>query len=532
MASSRPTTSRILLALAIVTGGGMLAYLHGRHGWAASIAPDSSSYHYLAVNMLAGRGYYDGPVGDLADYDQATQRLFRRPVKEKPVRPTIVRTPGYALFLAAIYSLHGVAPDVVVRYQLLLVALVGMLMVWTGWRMWGWTGCFCGLMAVFCYGMNRDASYPCTQILTECLATFLLTASFASAAWARRGGILRDGLAGFLMILAILTRPGLLFVGLVYGAHLLWPLGKASLKRAAAFACPCILGLAIWASFASYQAGRLVVLTQSGKAAILAGLDPRGVARLQGRDAPEIEQKSLEDFWRSFSADPDLKGSIPLQIRRIPSRWREVAAIERAKLKAATDLLPRSLWACMLAGVALASSLGLVYTRPQGPQRVAAVIVAFRGIPGSAVVAKVAWLLIATVLGVILLGFSSTSLQGLLLVCGLCFGWRIRRCGSVPEPEMQNVCRGPGWVNAWLWGLVLMILISFGIHRFTRPFLPVLYLCAAMAVPLLVCLLLALVNAEIDVRGRIRFVFAQRISDIAMRFQNTPPVGPASRSQE
>lgn len=273
---------RIQLILMCAIGGLLLAFLLGRHEWKhAELAPDSTQYHFLAVNILSGKGYYEGPISSIENYDTETIKRFARLaylIKEGE-KPSMGITPGYPLFLAFIYKIHGVFPDTIVRYQIALTALTGALMILIGWLIWGFWGAWAGVAAVFLLGMNREASYQVPALLTETLGTFLLTASLTCAAWAKRGSWKREVLTGFVLSLAILTRHAFLFTGFLYGLFLLVPLSRKSMKKASAYALPCLVLIVGWNIFASVQSGHFV-FGHAAKQQITMGLHGETGAKL------------------------------------------------------------------------------------------------------------------------------------------------------------------------------------------------------------------------------------------------------------
>ena len=226
------------IVLLCVVGGLLLTFLFGRHEWKRTeLAPDSMQYHFLAVNMLQGKGYYSVPIVSVNDYNAQTIERFN--IQDVYVQGSpsvsIGRLPVYPIFLLFVYSIHGVDVDAVLPYQLLLTGLTGALMVLTGWFMFGRLGAITALIAVLVYGMNRDVAYPVSSLLTECLATFLLTAAAVAAAWAQRGCWKREFIVSLLLILAVFTRPASIFIAIPYGIILTLQYFPVSKKRILVF---------------------------------------------------------------------------------------------------------------------------------------------------------------------------------------------------------------------------------------------------------------------------------------------------------
>ncbi|OHC01467.1 MAG: hypothetical protein A3H23_00525 [Planctomycetes bacterium RIFCSPLOWO2_12_FULL_40_19] len=493
------------IALLCIAGGLLLTFLFGRHEWKhIEINPDSRMYHLLAVNMLQGKGYYLVPVGSIEDYD--TQTIERFSIKDTEVmdtevigKPFMARSPGYPLFLSLIYLIHGVNVDVVLSYQIFLVGLVGTLMILTGWLMWGKFGAIMALIAVLVFGMNRDVAYPVSQLLTECLAMFFLTAAATSAAWAKKGGgWKRELLVSLIMSLAILTRPALVYVGLVYGVILIFQSIRTSWGKIFAFAGPCTIILLAWSVYASLESGHIILISSNGIDNLFAGLDPVGTAEKLGLKSPELNVKSLQHFWECFPGGIGLHNDSVLRLLAdIPNRLSEVILITVIKLKAGTDYLLRSLLACILLGFALTGSILWRDYSLEGKKENVMIEVIPRGLIRSHRWIERFFLMAAFLLVIIALGFSTTIIQAFFWILpALSPFFRLElRFREILNEGMDSAW--PHWILSWYWGYFLMTMIAFGIPRFMRPFLPVFYLCASMAIPMLVMALMGLRNGAL-----------------------------------
>lgn len=487
------------IVLLCVAGGLLLTFLFGRHEWKhIEIAPDSSMYHFLAVNMLQGKGYYAEPVGSVEEYNAQTIEKFGIHKVIITERQSAVRMPGYPLFLMLIYSIHGVDINAVLPYQLLLTGLTGALMVLTGWIMLSRLGAIAALIAVMVFGMNRDVAYPTSQLLTECLTMFLLTAAAAAAAWAQKGVWKREFIPSLLIILAVFTRPASIFIAISYGIILIFQYFQVSKKRILAYAGLCIVIILPWSIFASIQTGRFVPLTSTSSQIMYAGIDPVQTAERLRIITPEISVKSLEHFWMTFAGGPALDNvSVFKLFADIPERLAEVLKLSIIKLKAGTDWIPRSLLASMLLGISLSVCIKidmnkLILRKETGSK----VYVRQRGFLRSNRLLEVILFMAALLVLVLTLGYSSTFIQiffWLLPVVLPFFGLEF-----ATEKKDRPACRH-SWILSWYWGYVLMCLITFSHPRLIRPHLPILYLCAAMAIPLLVITLLGLKQSMIEI---------------------------------
>ena len=447
-------------------------------------------YHFLAVNLLEGKGYYEGPVDSSYEYGPQTHRLFPDmtpyiiDLERIKSRPGPSRVPVYPLFLTLIYSIHGVNPDAVLYYQIGLTAAVGALLVLLGHMLWGGMGAVCGLLACFLLGMDRAAAYPCSQLLSECLTGFLLTSAAVLAAWAKRGRLLRECTVGAVMATAVLTRPAVIFVGVVYGAFLVLECWRANKARIVAYALPCVILMGSWSCFASLWAGRPLMLTCHGGSNFVVGIDPRGAAVRLGREPVPLEPAALVQFWRRFPGGQQVfKGEGMRTLLRAPSRWREILGLTYVKLRIVRNWFSGSLWVCMSLGTVLVAVLKpLARCENSGGTLHTGMVAMDRR-------KRRLWLFYAGLGGLLwlaILGYSHPVIQAICLMLPLAAPF----CG-VAIPGVKGVrphdagVPSPYWFMSWHLGFLTLTVVFFGIHRFIRPFLPIYYFSAAMAIPLL-----------------------------------------------
>ena len=499
---------KIQIILMCIIGGLLLAFLFGRHEWKRiETTPDSRMYHFLAVNMMQGKGYYMRPIGSVEDYNAQTIEKFGVHDVTIVEKPSMNRMPGYPFFLMLIYSIHGIDIDAVLPYQLLLTGLTGALMVLAGWFMLGRLGAVTALVAVLVFGVNNEAAYPTFTLLSGCLAMFLLTSAAAAAAWAQKGGWKREFIASLLIILAIFTRPASIFIAIPYGIILIIQYYSVSKKRLLVFIGLCGILLLSWSIFASSQAGRFIPLTSNGKQIMYAGLDPVETAKKLGVNPPKINVTSLKQFWKTFAGGPGLNDiSVLKLLASIPGRLSEVIKIEIIKLKAGTDWLLRSLLACMLLGVSLIGCIQINIDKFKLKKDVETeVYVKQRGLIRSNRLLEMILLIAALLVMVVALGFSTTIIQlffWLLPAVALFF-----RLEFTTEKVSSSSCHH--WILSWYWGYILMCLITVSHPRLIRPFLPILYLCAAIAIPMLAMMLLGLKQGKLKLSKRIYLKFVR-----------------------
>jgi 4-amino-4-deoxy-L-arabinose transferase-like glycosyltransferase len=448
-------------------------------------AADSAQYHFIALNLLQGKGYHSRPIGAIEAYGEGSRVFLDRPIQtplEDRFKVAAQRGPGYPLFLAAIYAIHGPRPDVVIRYQAVLAGLTGVLLVLIARRLWGSYAGAAGVVAALLLRHEAEMRYAISTLMSECLAAFLLALCLLCALWAKRGGAWREVLVGLLMSAAVLTRQALLLTALLYGFFLLFPL-RASWKRALAFALPCAVAFSGWSMFLSAQSGGTVVMASTGSSSMLNGLDPALCAAANGIAAPAIDEHSLADYWGGFPTEetPGLSRQV---FRRLPSRLPEVLQLVRVKLKIGFLWMPQSLIWCVLLGTALASAL---IVRAAGERQ-------WIFNPRSRLIAGVFCAVAALTLGLFTLGYSHPLLQMacLLLVPAAMLVWR--------SGESRL------WMSSWLLGYVGMTILTIGVRRYIRPYLPVMFLFAVAAIPLFVVYVSGLLDATYSIGGRtVRF---------------------------
>jgi len=190
----------IFLALIILAGAFRLAIVH----WLPNdSADDSLGYEQIARNVLE-------------------QHVYTH-VTEAPYTPTLVRLPGYPLFIAAIYSVFGHTNNTAVRIvqalldtgTCVLVAVLAFL-----WQPNQRRKMATAVAAMALAAVNPFTTIYCAIVLTEVPSTFLIVAACIAATLAFRANKLERELRWW-AISGLITGIGVLFrpdVGLVTAA--------------------------------------------------------------------------------------------------------------------------------------------------------------------------------------------------------------------------------------------------------------------------------------------------------------------------
>src|SRR6476646_4684809 len=190
----------ILLSLIVLAAAFRLGVVH----WLPNdSAGDSIGYEQIARNVLEHRVYSH--------------------LDEPPFAPTLVRLPGYPLFLAAIYAVFGHTNNTAVRIVQALIDTGTCVLV--AWLAWLWQPderrkTLTAIVALALAAINPFTTIYAATILTEVPATFLIVAACIATTFAFREEKFERELrwwavAGLLTGIDVLFRPE---VGLVTAA--------------------------------------------------------------------------------------------------------------------------------------------------------------------------------------------------------------------------------------------------------------------------------------------------------------------------
>src|SRR5439155_14106628 len=180
---------------------------------------DGLSYDDIARNLISGVGYWDK--------SDSRRTWYGEPPYANPSAPTAFWTPGYPLFVAAVYLTFGDSYRAVYITQAVLGVVTAGFMYLVAVHTLGNRA---GLWAIFLYAVDVFSIYLCGRFQTEQLFTLLVVASLYCFLKIREQGRLQlefAALFGLLAGLGALTRnvAGLMFGGLCLAILLGWQEG-------------------------------------------------------------------------------------------------------------------------------------------------------------------------------------------------------------------------------------------------------------------------------------------------------------------
>lgn len=279
LASCRHFTCRERILVAVLVAGATAALLVPQSRWSdhCFFGGDTHEYQSLAVNQALGYGpmRFGAMNGDLASYGFLLDPRYVDPelIRDHYVnagRFNAYRTPGYPMFLGAVYAVFGVSPRAAKQTQFALLVLAALVIPMLTTRYWGTTGYVAGLVGmVFFLSCNFKLS---EQILTESLITFMVGVIAAVMLLVeRRPNWATAGLLGATLTAACLVKGSFLFVPPLAGLWLLW-LNRRSWRRAmllaAVYSAAGIAAVLPWSLYASNQVGHFVLLSTQGPAVL------------------------------------------------------------------------------------------------------------------------------------------------------------------------------------------------------------------------------------------------------------------------
>ena len=231
-----------------------------------------------AYTLTLGR-VFSAPSGDGKAYERSAVQLLQKGFYGyKSTKPNAQMSPGYPLFLAAIYRVSGHTAQGRPRHLLdaiqILIACSTILAIFLiGRELFDdWVGLVAALLV---------AAYPSTIVatnlwLTETLATAVIVwYIFVTLLAYTRDGIKLWALSGALLGVAVLIRPAFLPIAVApFVIRFFWGKREHVLKFAAVSALACVLVLTPWMVRNVIVVHQLAPLSTHGGDPILAGVDP------------------------------------------------------------------------------------------------------------------------------------------------------------------------------------------------------------------------------------------------------------------
>jgi 4-amino-4-deoxy-L-arabinose transferase-like glycosyltransferase len=266
---------------------------------------DQVHHQFLAVNLLHGHGYQVGPVDDFAVYrieqPPRSHDYYKRFIRSRAHRYTFGRTPGYPLLLAGIYAVCGVEPASARVVQALLNALAAASLVLLGTLFWSRPGGLAGLIAAAAHTAFY-ASDPSALMAEPLVAVGLLGVTGGYLLWSRKRTAPRALALGLLVALALLIRPNVVFLPLVFAALVLArvrPVSRAAVQCLALVA-GVLLPILPWSAYAtarSEEPGR----QGEGAGLILLSTQPSRTL-LDGNNEASLDDGRWHPEWRTSRA--------------------------------------------------------------------------------------------------------------------------------------------------------------------------------------------------------------------------------------
>ncbi|MBL4889640.1 MAG: glycosyltransferase family 39 protein [Candidatus Lindowbacteria bacterium] len=184
---------------------------------------DTWEYQSLSVNIVKGHGYKFGEIVPFDEYMFQYPGWAASPETRDQFRDAgadggkyqFLRTPGYPVFLAAIYKIAGVSPLIVKRVQLLLLIFIAAFLPFLGRLYWKGEGEIAGHLGGITFLIWERAS--ANVIMTEPLImfiVFLLLLGFSY--WKAKMTPLRSSVFGLLLGLSLLVKASLIFLPLLF----------------------------------------------------------------------------------------------------------------------------------------------------------------------------------------------------------------------------------------------------------------------------------------------------------------------------
>ncbi len=466
----------LLIGIAVILLYGAIRYVHLPITDTAYFGGDIWEYQSMGVNFAMGHGFqlfgeveqfetykFDPRPDNEPYHDKSYYKGFKKP------QLNFFRAPAYTFFLGTIYSVFGVRPSVVKKIQYLLI-LVGMLILpIIGFLYWGTVGTITGTVAA-CYCLIKEHFYA-NEIMTEpliLLGVSLIILCFSifekkpSSKTACVLGVVNG--IGLLMKASFIFFPVLIFFLLLLRVIK----QKATYSYLAAFTIPVFVIVLSYSLWASYKAHRPILISS------------REVLLLDGYNEKALVTGGWEPYWwqtdpSSFYNKPEIKNlpTVKKVTLFLAEHHRHVPLLLVKRMRAGFGHIHSVFMLLMF----LPALMGIyVFKEPSFNRRDRRIGISISIISLS--VALIVWPVMTLFYysTVIMILFSLFSLINIIIIAGISVSYfRKSMSGILPAPILI------GLIN-----ISIVILIFFGVPRFTLPFKPFIHMVAVNTAALII----------------------------------------------
>lgn len=230
---------------------------------------DQWEYQSLAVNILNGHGYRLGGVEPWEEYKFAftEKKEFKEYFKSKSFY-TFYRTPGYPLFLASIYKIFGVNPEIVNRIQFIMIVICASIMPLICYYYYGATGIFSGVISSFLFMRYFVSDLRTGSILTESLILFsILIWMFIYIYWEKEPTPFRILILGVFSGFLLFVKGSNIFIPFTFILFMICKFHfpqKNKLWQIITYVLAIVLTILPWSIYASLKSNKNIFLSIQG----------------------------------------------------------------------------------------------------------------------------------------------------------------------------------------------------------------------------------------------------------------------------
>jgi len=282
---------------------------------------DVWEYQSMAVNLVKGSGFMKtgGIIGnyhqdykfrkEIAEVYELTLEKFERTGKAGG-QYNFYRTPGYTIFMGAIYKFFGIMPEMVKKTQLLLIVTIAAFLPYIGFSYWkksGWIAGFIGgIVYLKQYAVNMPQNtantYP-NHIMTETLLAFtLFLLIIAFIFWEKNKKPIRTFILGLITGLNLLVKASGIFIPLIAFIYLWRLVMKKNISKLnlVTFVLGVIIMVLPWSYYASKISGKIIILSTQAPNVLL---DNNNEYATDGAWHPEGYSRNPDAFYNQ----PEIK---------------------------------------------------------------------------------------------------------------------------------------------------------------------------------------------------------------------------------